>query len=595
MHTLNSYLIPAPLSTLLTIILGLSVAIVADFAGKKIVKDHTPVFQAMYFFAGLLVLSWTTWIICLLSLATIFVFQGLIWTIMLAAAFLLITKRSALDVSLNLRSAPYPKPAFSYLRYILIFIFFCYLLLSLSVPTDADSLSYHLALPVEILKNHSIYYNPDNIHFRMGGFGEMLNLIGVANGCPQFGAFIQIIGLGFFLNASVSCIDSGQKSDLITIFLGIPVLLFLIPNQKHQLTGILCTSLCFLYLCSTNNFTSGKLTLFLSVLFFAAGIKYSFLLSFASLVLLLILKNPVGVNPFGMLVKLFFLGAVILGPQLVFKWFYLGDPLSPLLELFMPNADPIVVKLYQYIKAYSDSSYPFPISLVYTNSIGKLSTLVGISAITLGLLPFLFRYYKFEVISISALIFLILIGGQVSSRFLLEPVLWSVPLAISTFYKSKIYKYFILAARLQLFCILPLLLIGIYNLAPSIFSDSGREKVMLKASNGYAENKWIDEVLPPDARICMTSRSRAFIARNYFPWEYLYFTSMENKKEAEELDRKLKIQYKTEYLILPSTGFDALRNKYAGEIIAGPKKFHLATRNPFNSSDYEMVIYRMKK
>ena len=474
------------------------------------------------------------------------------------------------------------------------FVFTCYLLLSLVVPTDADSLSYHLALPVEILKNESLYYNPDNIHFRMAGFGEMLNVIGVANGCPQLGAFIQIIGLGLVLNAYIKTIDSEQKLNLLTIFLGIPVLLFLVPNQKHQLTGILITSLCFLHLSKTNHFTSTKLTLFLAILLFAASIKYSFLLSFASLLLFFILKKPGGVTFFDFLVKLTLLSAVILGPQLLFRWFFLGDPLSPLLESFTPKADSVIIKLYQYIKQYSDSSYPFPVNLVYTDSIGRISTIVGVSALAIGFLPFLFRFFKFEVISIFTLIILILVGGQASSRFLLEPILWSAPLVITAFYQNRYYKYFILTARFQLFILIPFLVTGVYTLASSLFSDFQREKVLLKSSNGYMESKWIDEVLPLNARICIASRSRAFLPRPYFPWEYLHFTSMEVRTEAGVLDHKLKEEYKIDYIILPPTGFEAIRSKYAGKVIAGPKKFSLATRNPFNSSEYEMVIYKMK-
>lgn len=343
----------------------------------------------------------------------------------------------------------------------------------------------------------------------MAGFGEMLNVIGVANGCPQLGAFIQIIGLGLVLNAYIKTIDSEQKLNLLTIFLGIPVLLFLVPNQKHQLTGILITSLCFLHLRKTNRFTSTKLTLFLAILLFAASIKYSFLLSFASLLLFYTLKKPGGVTFFDFLVKLTLLSAIILGPQLLFRWFFLGDPLSPLLESFTPKADSVIIKLY------------------------------------------------------------------------------------TAFYQNRYYKYFILTARFQLFILIPFLVTGVYTLASSLFSDSQREKVLLKSSNGYAESKWIDEVLPLNARICIASRSRAFLPRPYFPWEYLHFTSMEVRTEAGVLDRKLK-EYKIDYIILPPTGFEAIRSKYAGEVIAGPKKFSLATRNPFNSSEYEMVIYKMK-
>ncbi|SEI53256.1 Protein of unknown function [Dyadobacter koreensis] len=594
MHTLNSYLIPAPLSALLTIMLGLSIAVISDHFGKRIIKDNTPIFRAMYFFAGLLALSWLTWIICLVSLATTAVFKGLATTIIIYAALLLLNKNSKSNSLWTLFSITFKRSKEGYFQGILILVFTCYLLLSLAVPTDADSLSYHLALPVDILKNESLYFNPDNLHFRMAGFGEMLNLIGVANGCPQLGAFIQVIGLGLVLYALSKSIEFEQRLDLVTIFLGIPVLLFLVPNQKHQLTGVLCTSLCFFHLSQTDRFTKKQLTLFLSVLLFAAGIKYSFVLSFAALLLFLILKKPDGTTSFQFLVKLIFLGMIILGPQILFKWLYLGDPLSPLLENLKTIPDPVIVNLHQYIKEYSDSSSPFPANLIFVNSIGKISTVIGVSALLIGLLPVLWLRFKWEVISITSLIILILIGGQASSRFLLEPVLWSAPLFITTFNLNRYYKFFILAARLQLFILVPFLIAGLYILMPSMLSNSLREKVLLSSSNGYAESAWINNTLPSNARICIASRSRAYLPRTYFPWEYLYFTSMATHQEAEELDHKLKSEYKIDYIILPPTGFEEIRSKYAGQIVAGPKKFFLATRNPLNTSEYEMVIYKMK-
>lgn len=597
MNSLTDYLISAPLSALLTVISGLSMTLVFDYAGRKIFKNDTAIFRAMYFFGGLLFVSWLIWAACLLQIANVIVFRYLLWSVISLAILLMLSKKSLAflkQAEVSLLEIKRLGTFDFYVFCLLLPIFIGYALLGLTVPTDADSLSYHLAVPVEILKSGSLMLNKDNLHFRMSGFGEMLNLLGLSNGCPQMGSFIQIIGLFHILNASASIITQSQKLHLITLYLCIPTLLFLIPNQKHQLTGILATSACFLFLMQPVVLTFATLTLYLSVLFFAVGIKYSFILSAGALILFLLLKTSREIGLSKLILHVALLGIVILSPQLIFKWYYFNDPVSPLLERFSLQGDSVIVKLHTYIKDYSESRYPFPINLIFVTSFGRIPTVIGISAIVPVLLLFYYRQFKQELITIIFLIVIILIFGQASSRFLLEPVFWSIPLFMTVYNDHKYFKYVIFTARLQLLIVFPLVLFGIYNLAPSILTNSLRNEVMLNSSNGYAESIWIDDVLPPHARIAIANRSRAFLPRPYLPWEYLLFSSMGNREEAAQLDQKLKHQYKTEYLILPRFGFNEIRNKYAGKIIAGPKTFYTATRNPLNRMKYEMIIYKMK-
>lgn len=597
MNSLTNYLISAPLSALLTIISGLSMTLFFDYGGRKIFKNDTAIFRAMYFFTGLLLTSWLIWIVCLLQIASIILFKSLLWGIIASAFYLVITQKTL--SFFNKPDRPFLNGTKSkyldfYLFCILLFIFSGFSILGLTVPTDSDSLSYHLAVPVEILKNGSLLFNKDNLHFRMLGFGEMLNLLGLANGCPQIGAFIQCIALLHVFNVSASIITSSQRLNLITLYLSIPTLLFLVPNQKHQLTGILATSACFLFLTQPIVLTSSSLTLFLSVMFFAAGIKYSFLLSAAALILFLLLKTSKAITPGKLIFHLTLLGAIILLPQFIFKWYYFGDPLSPLLERFSVQKDPVIVKLHTYIKNYRESPYPFPLNLILVTSFGRISTVIGIATIIPVLLLFSPKRFKRELIAIIFLIVMTIFFGQVSARFLMEPVFWSVPLFMTVYGDHRYFKYLIFTARLQLLIILPLLLIGLYNLAPSVLTNTLRHEVMLRSSNGYAESVWINDVLPTNARIAIADKSRAFLPRAYFPWEYLFFSTVSDKKEATQLDYKLRHQYKTEYLILPKQGFDEIRNKYAGTIVEGPKTFYRATRNPLNRIKYEMVIYKMK-
>ena len=196
MDSLNTYLIPALLSAILTFVSGISMAVVSDYVGKKIFCTEDPVLRSMYFFAGLLAVSWTIWVIGLLGIATVLLFQILLWIIIGSAVCLVFSRRSIpfyrFSENLNFFNKDFKSIKF-YTSGLLLVMLIGYAMLCLTVPTDSDSLSYHLALPVEILQKGSLWFNKDNLHFRMAGFGEMLNLLGVANGCPQLGAFIQII------------------------------------------------------------------------------------------------------------------------------------------------------------------------------------------------------------------------------------------------------------------------------------------------------------------------------------------------------------------------------------------------------------------
>ena len=62
---------------------------------------------------------------------------------------------------------------------ILIIFFILYFVLSLSPPTDIDSIDYHLGAPLIVFENKTFFPRFDWIHFRLTGLGENLNIIGI--------------------------------------------------------------------------------------------------------------------------------------------------------------------------------------------------------------------------------------------------------------------------------------------------------------------------------------------------------------------------------------------------------------------------------
>ncbi|MCF0052141.1 DUF1420 family protein [Dyadobacter sp. LJ53] len=593
MNSLSGYFISSPLSVLLTLSLGTSLAIISNDIGKRLFKTAEPVQSALYFFAGLLALSWLIWLIGLFGLVSVFLLKVIFWGIVLCGMFIVVRRRADFGGFVREKLAVFRAlQSFEFITaWVLIAVLGSYFLLSLTVPTDSDSLNYHLALPVEILQKGSLWFNRDHLHYRLAGFGEMINLLGVANGCPQLGAFIQMVALLYTMRALSARFVPAQKRAVSVFLAAIPTLLFLLPNQKHQLTGILCTTVCFLFISNSGHFTLARIRLLMLAMLFAAGLKYSFLISIAAMVILFVMKRPKNILLSTVAANFAFLTLLILGPQLLFRWVHFGDPLSPLLEGFLSEPDPVIQRFRHYIKNFRESSFPFPANLLLTDSVGKVSAILGSGIIIFGFLPFLFRTAKAEIASIVFLLVAISIGSQLSSRFLMEPLLWTIPLFITAYGQTTNFKYFNWLMRAQLFCMVPFVTFGLFALAPSLFSDNLRTSVLMNSANGYAESVWLNEKLPADANIATTSRSRAFLPRPFFPWEYLVFTSTDKPAEVEALRKKLA-EYQVHYIVLPEKGGEQLQSATHARLKFGPKRFPLATRNPRNRAAYQIAIFK---
>lgn len=594
MNSLNAYFISSPLSVLLTLTLGMSLAIISDDIGKRVFKSTEPVQSALYFFAGLLALSWLIWLIGLFALVSVFLLKVICCGIILCGIFLAMRRRDELLSIVKRKWAAFQAlRSFEFFTACTLFaILGGYFLLSLTVPTDSDSLNYHLALPVEILQKGSLWFNRDHLHYRLAGFGEMINLLGVANGCPQLGAFVQMIALLHTLRALSARVIAAHKLTICLFLAGIPTLLFLLPNQKHQLTGILCTTVCFLFISNSRNLTLSRIRLLMLAMLFAAGIKYSFLLSIAALVVLFLMKRPKDISLWKITVSFALLASLVLGPQLLFRWMHFGDPFSPLLEGLFNEPDPVVKRFHHYIKNFRESSFPFPANLLLTDSAGKVSTILGTGVIIFGFLPFLFKRAIPEITSIIFLLLAICFVSQLSSRFLMEPLLWLIPLFITAYGHAKNFKYFTWLLSAQMFCMAPFVASGLYALAPSLFSDALRTKVLTNSANGYAESIWLNETLPAHAHIATSNRSRAFLPRPFFPWEYLVFTSLEKPLEVQALRKKLA-EYHIDYIVLPENGTAQLQAAINASFVSGPKTFPLATRNPLNRTKYKVSIFKI--
>ena len=115
--------------------------------------------------------------------------------------------------------------------YLILFLFF---ILSLSPPTDADSLDYHIGAPLEILRNNRLIFRDDWYHLYLMGYGEMINLLGLITGSKNFGQIINFISLINFFYV-INLLNTKNKRNIYFFLFSLPLIIWFITSSKPQL------------------------------------------------------------------------------------------------------------------------------------------------------------------------------------------------------------------------------------------------------------------------------------------------------------------------------------------------------------------------
>lgn len=474
-----------------------------------------------------------------------------------------------------------------------------FLVMCLSTPTDADSLDYHIGIPLEILRNQDLNFNQDILHFRFIGLGEMINLIGLANGCPQLGSTLQYLLLILFIQIAIKLNGNTNSALFILFIIGIPVLFFLLPSQKHQLTGILCTSIFFyvLYYKYTDINTIG-FALLCSLLIFPVTIKYSFILSVTSIwayiILIHVKKKTYKVllhrSALFILLLLFFYS-----PVLYHKYLLYGDPLSPLLEKYVQSPRIDVINFSNYIRNYTDGGFPFPLSLILPKSFGIISTVIGVTFI-IALLFTIINKKRAPVLIIVVLYSVLVISfGQKTSRFFVEPYYWMLPALFTGFHNRLIVKTLKTIAVFSLTAIVIIQLIVLPGFISGVITDKGRYELLKLNAQNFAEIEWVKSIVPPDKTVGINTRSRALLTDNVLPKEY--YRILLNTHIPLQLRIDILKKYSVEYIVLNNDDkklITEINPYYNAVLVDGPKTFSHASRNPVNRSrTYALNIYKI--
>ncbi len=474
---------------------------------------------------------------------------------------------------------------------------------ALGPPTDADSLNYHLGVPLDILRHHRAYPRPDWLFSRLAGLGESLNLLGLAGGTDILGAALQFAALVAVLVA-VNTFSRDNRDRLLVSMLvvGCPVVAFLVLNQKPQMLATAATTVAIVLIAQRfQDIDRGTLLLSFGCALFAIACKYSFMATGAIILAVgLLAARRAGLLPWaaGTCLVAYL---ILVFPGNLQNWIFYGDPLSPFLERFRAHGDPAVLRFAEFYRDYGDSGstlVPFPLNLFIPASLGDLTLVLGLAPLLLILGLRRVKEVPARVLLYSALAaapFSLLLS-RMGARYLFEPYLWIVPLAAFMAWGSlKSWLARVTLAQTALMAGLGLL--GALTLFPGALTGSLRHRVMTERAFGYAEACWVNEVLPADAVVLAWSRSVALAPRPFLSRDILIFSDLNNPVERDNIKKLIESfrvntvvaqsPFELERLLFQSLGL------FPGNRIAGPQKFITATRNPWNRGTVELSIYRL--
>jgi len=473
-------------------------------------------------------------------------------------------------------------------------------LIALGPVTNADALDYHMGVAIEILNREGIVFLPEWFTSTLAGNGEVINALGLAIGSEQFGSLLQWGSL-ISITALVWPITSELKEPkfvggnlVLLAVLSSPVILFLISGPKPQLWPVAMTSLAFyLFMVpSIGKVPIEKLRLrFLLACMLcmcAMQAKFNYILGggiAGCLAFSVMIWRREAL--FAVLISILSASLIILPPViwklLVFDVSLLDIFIKPLpaqlpgneiaMEIFSKNPDFI-------------SSFFFPLSIIIPSSFGEISAVLGLGWI----LVILYRpgIETLHRVGFAVLILFLIVNvllAPPSARSYLEPYFWGLILCSLAVREGRLLfpGYFAFIVRSQAFIFLVLCGYGVSILTPGAFSASLREQAMYKFANGYDLMRWVDQTLPKDAILLNNHRSMALAPRKAF--NNFYWTKYvdSSSSEASFYLSRIKDVRPTHILVLGEFSDDSPMSGCYGKTYAGPKKSHMAARNPFNT------------
>lgn len=481
-----------------------------------------------------------------------------------------------------------------------------YALFALAPVTSADSLDYHMGVPIQILNTGYMHGTPEWFHSRLSGNGEALNALGLSVGAEQFGSLLQFIGLLTIVGLILR--TEGQNSKdilteereliplLVVLILSAPVIIFLIGSSKFQLLPISMTSLALSLAIypSRRDLPSGEalkgFSLICALVMVASQAKLNYLLGggvvgLVALILMFRMKLIWQSIAVGFSAALIIIVPVMIVKSELYESGYIVALLSPLAG-YSPGVD-----LFENsISGGGDgNNIFFPLSLIIPSGIGAITTIIGIGLVSIIFLkPTTDKWLILAVVASIVVFSCTVKFGPKNSRSYLEPYFW-ILIVISLQNKNEVYakykKYLNPFVFIQSFAVIAMVWFGVVSMFPGAISASWRYDVMSRSAYGYSLMKWVDTTLPQDAVLLTAHRSMALVPRKAISLEWLNYIEVGKTDVSYYLDR-IKEQ-KTTHLLTNNETIDQIREFHPfsdclGDEFDGPYNGFIATRNPFN-------------
>jgi hypothetical protein len=471
-------------------------------------------------------------------------------------------------------------------------------LLSIAPITNADSLDYHVGVPLYILNNQEFPGFKAWMHYSLSGSGEILNTVGLSIHSEQilsmiqFGGILSVVGI-------LKKISKEYKFFSI-FFLSSPVLIFLVSSAKPQLLFIGATSLSFaiVFFSYINNDQSSK-SIFKKYIFIcfllatAVSAKFTFILSSG-------------------IIALYFL------PKLVKTKNYILIIFVPII-IYLITIFPLNLKKYLIYEGYLfNLIYPFPSHLFGYKGLYETITTCGYhgcfpywiifpkdlgsftEALGFGSIVILFaknkknKKFLYPFILIISYCLVAFKFGPNQPRWYLEPLIWLLIIsAYSGIISGRIKKVLKVVISIQSLACIFAIYYGVVFLSIGSTTFKIRDIVMKDNASGYELYKWANSKLKKDDVLITTHRSNALSNVKTIPGNFLYYIRPDNinsKTYFQEI-KKLKPNYILFYE--DKKNFDYFKN-CLGELEYFKKSAGRQTsRNPIKKSDffYDGYIY----
>ena len=448
-----------------------------------------------------------------------------------------------------------------------------YVLLAFCPPTQADALDYHWGVPLYIIRHH--HWPPMEMWLSgsLAGIGEIYILLGMLLNAENLSSLLQAIGIVGFAYWIAQGQDR-QKSDFLRMFiLGVPVLLFFVTGPKPQLFPQVLTALALYLTIQRDRLELKTYSLIVLLLCGAAQQKLSFVLTGGVIGLWASYKTWPS-NRHGILVAVGIV-AFFFVPR---TWWNLQQVPEP---GFLTWLTPLPEYFTSRLQAYREQDWWFPFNLIFPDSFGSISAIIGIHVLIVGTFHSSDRRWR-EVLGLTCLAsILTYLFGQPIARSFNEFLLWIAVGIASANTTQRLSTLGFIGIKCQTILVLGMAIIGLWSLFPGILSSKLRFQVLNKTAHNFQVMHWANKIIPDDSIVTSEFRSVSFINNDFAPLKYL---------GSDLINQLIHKKNKSLYVISPRVDLNILYPSL--KMIDFNKNFFKGTRNPFNSGDtYSGYLY----